>query len=93
MMQALSAILAVLAFAAWAVAMWAALTVWRISPPGEKFGNYIRLGCWRFAALEARFGPDIRPVLSRFRLGIIAFLACIAISIAAGLMTIGDLVS
>ena len=92
-MQALSAILAVLAFAAWAVAMSAALTVWRISPPGEKFGNYFRLGCWRFAALEARLGPDIRPVLSRFRLGIIVFLACIAIAIAAGLMTVGDLVS
>ncbi|MGX5842496.1 hypothetical protein ACWGTI_17415 [Mesorhizobium sp. ArgA1] len=92
-MQALSAILIVFGFIGWAVAMWAALAVWRVSPPGEKFGNYVRLGSWRFAALEARLGPGIRQALSRFRLGIIVFLACLVIAIATGLMTAGDLVS
>lgn len=93
MMQALSVVLVVLALAGWAVAMWSALAVWRASPPGEKFANYFRLGSWRFAALEARLGPDIRPVLVRFRIGIIAFLACLAIAIATGLVTVGDVVS
>lgn len=92
-MQLFSRVLVALALVAWLVAMQAAITVWRLSAPGEKFSNYFRLCSWRFAALEARLGPGIRPILSRFRLGMIIFIVCVIIALVGGVMTIGNLTS
>jgi hypothetical protein len=91
-MQVLFGILVVVAIGAWCLAIWSAMTVWRMSPAGDRFGNYFRLGCWRFGVLEERLGPSVRPVLNRYRLGFILFLASILVALATGLMNADDLV-
>jgi len=77
----LFAVLILAAFAAWLLAVSSALKVWSMSPKGEKFGNYLRLGLLQFPYLEQRLGPSIQPTLRRYRLGLLGFFAFIIIAI------------
>ena len=78
----------VAAFIAWAVAVLAALAVVRLAPPGQKLSAYVQLGWWRFAALEQRVGPAVRPHIRRYKL---AFYGFFGIILVVMLMTIAVL--
>ena len=77
------ALIALLAAAAWAVAVHAALSVVSLAPKGEKLRSYFDLGWWRFSVLEQRIGPGARAPLRRYRNAFLAFFGCIAAMMAA----------
>jgi hypothetical protein len=78
--------LVILALVAWVLAVSSAIKVWSMSPPGEKFGNYMRLGLLQTSYLEQRLGPSIRPTLVRYRNGLLLFLACVIVAAVAGIL-------
>ncbi|MBX3577971.1 MAG: hypothetical protein KF723_12230 [Rhizobiaceae bacterium] len=73
--------LVLVALVGWVFAVTAAFQVWGRSAPGEKFGNYMRLGLLQFAYIEQRLGVSIRPVLVRYRNGLLIFLGCIIVAV------------
>jgi hypothetical protein len=81
----LSAIFAV-AVAAWCVAVYSAWQVTNLSPSGQRVSNYLALGWWRFAELENRIGPEVRPVLNRYRNAFFVFFACVLGTALAGVL-------
>ncbi len=81
----LSAIFAV-AVAAWCVAVYSAWQVTNLSPSGQKLSNYFALGWWRFAELESRIGPEVRPILIRYRNAFFVFFACVLAAALAGVL-------
>jgi hypothetical protein len=81
----LSAIFAIAA-AAWCVAVYSAWQVTNLSPKGQKLKNYFALGWWRFAELESRIGPDVRPILDRYRNAFFVFFACVLGAALAGVL-------
>jgi hypothetical protein len=68
-----------MAFIAWAVALMTALSVVRLAPRGQKLASYFQLGWWRFAALEQRLGPQVLPLIKRYRRAFIVFFGIIFI--------------
>jgi hypothetical protein len=68
-----------MAFIAWAVALMTALSVVRLAPRGQKLASYFQLGWWRFAALEQRLGPQVLPLIQRYRRAFIVFFGIIFI--------------
>lgn len=66
-----------IAFIAWAFAALAALNVVNLAPKGEKLTSYFQLGMWRFAALEAKLGPQVKPHLTRYKRAFYVFFAVI----------------
>ncbi|MGE3832055.1 MAG: hypothetical protein AB7F76_13750 [Parvibaculaceae bacterium] len=62
-----------MAFIAWAVALMTALSVIRLAPRGQKIASYFQLGWFRFAALEQRLGPQVQPLIRRYRRAFIVF--------------------
>jgi hypothetical protein len=61
------------AAAAWVVAAYSAISVFRMSPKGEKVSNYFRLGRLKFTDLEDRLGPGAMPDLRRYRVALFSF--------------------
>jgi hypothetical protein len=61
------------ASAAWIVASYSAISVFRMSPKGEKVDNYFRLGRLKFAELEGRLGEGATPHLQRYRAALFSF--------------------
>jgi len=81
----LSVIFAI-AVAAWCVAVYSAWQVTNLSPEGQKLRNYFALGWWRFAEIERRIGPDVRPILNRYRNAFLVFFACVLGAALAGVL-------
>jgi hypothetical protein len=73
---------ALIAFIAWAIAAFSALNVVNLAPKGEKLTSYFQLGLWRFANLEARLGPQVKPHLVRYRRAFFVFFAVIVAILA-----------
>lgn len=66
------------AIGAWLVAVWSAISVVRLAPPGQKVRAYFNLGWWRFAKVRASIGPAAEPHIIRFRRAFYVFFAVIA---------------
>lgn len=79
---------ALIAFVAWAFAGLSALSVVQLAPKGEKLSSYFELGCWRFAALEARLGPAVTPHLVRYKRAFLVFFAAICAMLVLVLSTL-----
>jgi hypothetical protein len=73
---------ALIAFIAWAIAAFSAINVVNLAPKGEKLTSYFQLGLWRFANLETRLGPQVRPHLARYRHAFFVFFAVIVAILA-----------
>jgi hypothetical protein len=69
---------ALIAFIAWAIAALCALNVANLAIKGEKLAAYFDLGCFKFAALESRFGPAVLPHLIRYQRAFLVFFATVA---------------
>lgn len=83
------AILALFAVVAWVIAAIAAVQVIGMSPKGQKFRNYGRLGWWRFAELEAQLGAGVSTYLRTYQRAFIAFIVCIlAATAVSGLLAL-----
>lgn len=66
---------ALIAFIAWAVAVLNALIITRLALPGEKLATYFKLGMWKFAEIEARLGPAVKPHILRYKRAFFVFFA------------------
>ena len=71
------------AIGAWLVAVWSAISVVRLAPPGQKVRAYFNLGWWQFAKARASIGPAAEPHIIRFRRAFYVFFAVIASVILA----------
>ena len=83
-MQAVVSIIGLAAVAAWVLVVWSAMTLVSIAPRGGRLATLNDLGFWRFAAIEARVGPDALTPIDRYRKAFIAFFLCILAGALAG---------
>jgi hypothetical protein len=81
MLMAVIVILALVALAAWVVAVVSALAIAGLAPKGQKLAAYFALGWWRFGKVEAIAGPAAVPHMARYRQAFFAFFACIVVAI------------
>ena len=77
MIFAVLVILVLAALAAWVTALISAVGVVQLAAPGEKLSSLFRLGWLRFSTLSAQLGPAALPHLTRYRMAIFVFLACV----------------
>jgi hypothetical protein len=78
---------ALIAFLAWAVAVFSALSVASLAPKGEKLAASLQLGLWRFEPLEATLGSGAKPHLVRYKRAFFVFFAVIGAILALSLTT------
>lgn len=77
MIIAVLVILALVAVVAWFTAVISAIAVVQLAPRGEKLSSLFRLGWLRFSTLSTQLGPAAIPHLSRYRMAMFGFMACI----------------
>ena len=77
MIIAVLAILILAALAAWVTALVSAVGIIQLAPPGQKFSSLFRLGWLQVSALSTQLGPAALPHLTRYRMAIFVFLACV----------------
>jgi hypothetical protein len=76
-------LIVVCAVGAWMVAVYSAIAVVRLAPPGQRLSAYFNLGWWRFAKVRSAIGPAADPHINRFRYAFYVYLAVIAAIVAA----------
>lgn len=85
-MPVVIALIATIAAGAWLVALWSALGIVSLSPPGERMRNYLALGWWRFADLESRLGAMAIPHLRRYKTAFVIFFLSVLAGIGFGML-------
>jgi len=79
---AMLVILVLVAVVAWFTAVISAIAVVQLAPPGQRISSLFRLGWLRFSTLSAQLGPAVAPHLTRYRLALFAFMACVVAAAA-----------
>ena len=63
------------------VAVQQAMAMVRVAPKNAQLASFLPLGWWKFAALEAKAGPDAASYLTIYKRAVIAFLVFLVLGL------------
>ena len=86
MIFAMLVILILVAVTAWFMAVISAIAIVQLAQPGERLASLFRLGWLRFSTLSVQLGPAAAPYLTRYRIAIFAFMACVIAAVAMSIL-------
>lgn len=86
MAPVLISVVALLALAAWVIAVIAAVRIVSMAPKGQKFRTYMWLGWWRFADIRGVIGPAAEQHIRTFQRAFVAFFVCVLLAAVGGTM-------
>ena len=90
MIIAVLVIFGLVAIAAWITAVVSAVAVVQLAVPGQKLASLFRLGWLQFSTLKTQLGPAALPHLARYRMAMVAFLACVIAGVAISIVLSAD---